>query len=122
MSLEFKGKIIKALPHKSGVSNSTGKQWEIAEYVIEQTEGQYPKKMMFQISGPERIKSIDLKVGEDVDVYFDVDAHEFNERWFNNITVYRVDRMGQNSAQQPQQQQPQQAAQPAQQAQDDLPF
>lgn len=38
MDWVFKGKIINALPHKSGVSKSTGNNWEIAEYVIEETE------------------------------------------------------------------------------------
>ena len=103
MDLVFKGKIINALPHKSGVSKSTGNPWEIAEYVIEETEGQYPKKMVFSISGSDRIQ-----VGEIVDVHFDVDAREYNGRWFNSISAFRVDRIGQNAAQQPQQ-----AAQPA---------
>ena len=124
MDLVFKGKIINALPHKSGVSKSTGNPWEIAEYVIEETEGQYPKKMVFSISGSDRIKNINLQVGEIVDVHFDVDAREYNGRWFNSISAFRVDRIGQNAAQQPQ---PQQAPQPAPQqngagGSDNLPF
>lgn len=124
MDLVFKGKIINALPHKSGVSKSTGNSWEIAEYVIEETEGQYPKKMVFSISGPDRIKNINLQVGEIVEVHFDIDAREYNGRWFNSISAFRVDRIEQNTAQQPQQQQ---AAQPAPQqnadgGSDNLPF
>lgn len=123
MDLVIKGKIINALPHKSGVSQSTGNSWEIAEYVIEETEGQYPKKMVFQISGPDRIKNINLQVGEIVEVHFDIDAREYNGRWFNSISAFRIDRVGQNAAQQPQQQ----AAQPAPQqngagGSDNMPF
>ena len=127
MDLVFKGKIINALPHKSGVSKSTGNPWEIAEYVIEETEGQYPKKMVFSISGTDRIKNINLQVGAIVEVHFDIDAREYNGRWFNSISAFRVDRIEQNTAQQPQQQQPQQTAQPAPQqngagGSDNLPF
>lgn len=124
MDLVFKGKIINALPHKSGVSKSTGNSWEIAEYVIEETDVQYPKKMVFSISGPDRIKNINLQVGEIVEAHFDIDAREYNGRWFNSISAFRIDRVGQNTAQQPQQQQ---AAQPAPQqnasgGSDNLPF
>jgi hypothetical protein len=121
MDLVFKGKIINALPHKSGVSKSTGNSWEIAEYVIEETDGQYPKKMVFSISGPDRIKNINLQVGEIVEVHFDIDAREYNGRWYNSISAFRIDRVGQNAAQQPQQQQ----AAPQQNAaggSDNLPF
>ncbi len=124
MDLVFKGKIINALPHKSGVSNSTGNNWEIAEYVIEEVEVPYPKKMVFSISGPDRIKNINLQVGELVEAHFDIDAREYNGRWFNSISAFRIDRIGQNAAQQPQQQQ---AAQPSPQqngagGSDNMPF
>lgn len=123
MDLVFKGEIINALPHKSGVSKSTGNSWEIAEYVIEETDGQYPKKMVFSISGPDRIKNINLQVGEIVEAHFDIDAREYNGRWYNSISAFRIDRVGQNAAQQPQQQ----AAQPAPQqngagGSDNMPF
>lgn len=111
MNLVFKGKIIKALPHRSGVSNSTGNPWEIAEYVAEQTDTQYPRKMLFQISGPDRIKNINLQEGEVVDIHFDVDAREYNGRYYNTITAFRIDRAGQQ--QDPAQPAPQQAQQPA---------
>lgn len=124
MDLVFKGKIINALPHKSGVSKSTGNPWEIAEYVIEETDEQYPKKMVFSISGPDRIKNINLQVGEIVEVHFDIDAREYNGRWYNNISAFRVEPHWADTAQQPQQQQ---AAQPAPQqngagGSDNLPF
>lgn len=59
--------------------------------------------MVFSISGPDRIKNINLQVGEIVEVHFDIDAREYNGRWYNSISAFRVDRIGQNTAQQPQQ-------------------
>lgn len=102
MDLVFNGKIIKALPHKTGVSKSTGNPWEIAEFVAEEVEGKYPKKMAFQISGVDRIKNINLQVGEVVSIHFDVDAHEWNGKYFNTITAFKIDRQGQQAPQQAQ--------------------
>lgn len=114
MANQITGKIIAALPHKSGVSQRTGNPWELAEYVVE-THEQYSKKCVFQVSGTERINSMNLQVGDEVTVYIDIDAHEYNGRWFNNISAYRVDRQGQQQAQ-PQGQSVPQAQAPAQQA------
>lgn len=116
MSNQITGKVIVALPHKSGVSQRTGNPWELAEYVVE-TQEQYPRKCVFQVSGTDRIKNMNIQVGEVVTVFIDIDAHEYNGRWFNNISAYRVDRQGQQQAQTQGQQTAQQPAQqPAQQA------
>ena len=114
------------------------------EYVIE-VPGQYPRRCVFSIFGEDRIKQFAIQQGEqNVTVQFDIDAHEYNGRWFNEVRAYNVIRAGQQAAapapaatQAPQQadmfggQQPQAAAPgqnplPAAQEQgdnpDDLPF
>lgn len=116
MSNQITGKIIVELPHKSGVSQRTGNPWEIAEYVIE-THDQYPRKCVFQVSGPDRIKEMDLHVGDEVNAFIDIDAHEWQGKYYNSISAYRVDKVGQQPAQQTAQQTAQQPAQqPAAQA------
>jgi len=102
--LEITGKLIEALPVKSGVSQRTGNTWMSREYVLE-TEGQYPKKFVFTVFGEDRLKQFALRKDERVLVYFDIDAHEYNGRWFNEIQAYNVLR--------PQQAAPQPAAAPA---------
>ena len=59
------------------------------EYVIE-VPGQYPRKCLFRIFGEDRIKQFNIQQGEDLTVQFDIDAHEFNGRWFNDIRAYNV--------------------------------
>jgi hypothetical protein len=59
------------------------------EYVIE-VPGQYPRKCVFRIFGEDRIKQFNIQQGEDVTVQFDIDAHEYNGRWFNEIRAYGV--------------------------------
>ena len=74
---------------QSGVSARTGNSWMSQDYVIE-VPGQYPRKCLFRIFGEDRIKQFNIQQGEDLTVQFDIDAHEFNGRWFNDIRAYNV--------------------------------
>ena len=96
--MEIQGKIIAALPERSGVS-ARG-EWKSQTYVIE-TQGQYPKKLAFDVFGEERIKQFNIKQGEELTVFFDFDAHEYNNRWFNQIRAFNVEKSGQQATQQP---------------------
>ena len=89
--MDLTGKIIAVLPANSGVSQRTGNPWMSQEYVIE-VPGQYPRKCVFRLFGEERIKQFNIQIGEDVTVSFDIDAHEYNGRWFNEIRAYNVQR------------------------------
>lgn len=89
--MEFTGKIIAVLPAKSGTSK-TGNSWMVQEYVIESNE-MYPKKMCFDIFGEDKINQFDVKMGEELTVSFDIDAREWNSRWFNSIRAWRVERV-----------------------------
>lgn len=107
--MEVTGKLIAAMPTQSGVSQRSGNPWMSREYVIE-IPGQYPKKMCFKVFGEDRLKQFNLRKDETVTVQFDIDAHEYNGRWFNEIQAYNVLR-------------PQQAAPaPAAQPQNNAPF
>jgi len=89
--MELTGRIIAVMPANSGVSARTGNPWMSQEYVIE-VPGQYPKKCLFRIFGEDRIKQFNIQMGEDLTISFDIDAHEYNGRWFNEIRVYNVQR------------------------------
>lgn len=96
--MEITGKIIAVLQANSGVSARTGNPWMSQEYVIE-THDQYPRKCCFRVFGEDKIKQFNIQSGEELTVSFDIDAHEYNGRWFNNISAWAVNR----NAQQPQQ-------------------
>ena len=89
--MDLTGKIIAVLPANSGVSARTGNPWMSQEYVIE-VPGQYPRKCVFRLFGEDRIKQFNIQNGEEVTVSFDIDAHEYNGRWFNEIRAYNVQR------------------------------
>ena len=87
--MDLTGRIIAVLPAQSGVSQRTGNPWMSQDYVIE-VPGQYPRKCLFRIFGEDRIKQFNIQMNEDVTVQFDIDAHEFNGRWFNDIRAYNI--------------------------------
>lgn len=89
--MEISGKIIAALPPRGGVSARTGNNWKIQEFVIE-THEQYPRKCMFNVFGEDRLKEMNIQVGEELTVSFDIDAREYNGRWYNDIRAWKVER------------------------------
>ena len=89
--MDLTGRIIAVLQAQSGVSARTGNSWMSQDYVIE-VPGQYPRRCVFRIFGEDRIKQFNLQMNEDVTVQFDIDAHEYQGRWFNGIRAFRVDR------------------------------
>ena len=96
--MELTGTIIAIMPARSGASARTGNPWMTQEYVIE-VPGQYPKKCAFSIFGEDRIKQFNLQPGEqNVTVQFDIDAREYNGRYYNDIRCYNVLRAGQQAA------------------------
>ena len=72
--MDLQGKVIAVLPAREGTS-ARG-PWKSQEYVIE-THDQYPKKMVFNVFGADRIDQFAIKAGEEVMVSFDIDAQQY---------------------------------------------
>lgn len=94
--MEIQGKVIAVLPAREGTS-ARG-PWKSQEYVI-QTHDQYPRSMVFNVFGADRIDQYAIKAGDELVVSFDIDAHEYNGRWFNNIRAWNVQRVDAAAAQ-----------------------
>lgn len=92
--MEIQGKVIAVLPERSGVS-ARG-EWKSQTYVIE-TQEQYPKKMAFDVFGADRIASFGIQFGEVINVSFDIDAHEYQGRYFNQIRAWNVTKVSQQA-------------------------
>ena len=95
--MEITGKIIYVLPERGGTSKTTGNEWKVQEYVIE-THEQYPRKCVFNVFGADRISQFNIQVGEELTVSFDIDAREWNGRWFNDIRAWKVERVSEAGA------------------------
>lgn len=88
--MEITGKIIHALEPRSGVSASTGNPWSMQTFVIETTQEQYPRRCAFEVFGEERLKQFNIQVGQEYTVSFDIDAREYQGRWYNSVRAWRV--------------------------------
>lgn len=55
--------------------------------------------MVFNIFGADKIEQFGIKAGEEIIVNFDIDAHEYNGRWFNNIRAWNIQRVDAAAAQ-----------------------
>jgi len=108
MDVLISGTIVLALPIQSGVSQR-GTQWSRASYVIEHESGQYPKRMVFDVSG-NKIQELNLQTGEQVTLHLNISCREYPEnsgKYFNSIEAWKAERIGYQQPMQPQYQQPQ---------------
>ena len=76
---------------REGVSKTNGNPWKIAEYLLE-VPGQYPRHINFRVSDGQvgRIARFESLVGKTVTVSFDIDAREYEGRWFNEINAWGI--------------------------------
>lgn len=94
--MELAGKVIAVLEPRGGVSKNTGNKWLVQTYVIE-THDQYPKRMAFEVFGEDKIKQFNIQMGEELNVSFDIDARQWQDKWFNQIRAWKVDRVNAES-------------------------
>lgn len=114
--MQFKGKIIEALPVVTG-QGARG-QWVKQGFVLEYDSGQYPKSIAFDVFGDEKLQKFRISVGEELICDIDFKAVKGrNGSTFNSVDCWNVTRVNQVQQQaQPQacqtyypNQQPQQA-------------
>ena len=87
--MELTGKVIAVLDARSGISKSSGNPWKMQDYVIETNE-QYPRRMCFNVFGEDKINQFNIQVGEEITVSFDINAREYQGRWFNDIRAWNI--------------------------------
>jgi hypothetical protein len=85
--MDITGKIIQILPEQ----RFNGKNGQVVKnaFVIEHG-GQYKKKAVFSVLGEDKWKQMNVVQGADVQVSFDVDAREWNGKWFGELHAWKV--------------------------------
>ncbi|MBO7660864.1 MAG: DUF3127 domain-containing protein, partial [Bacteroidaceae bacterium] len=66
--MELAGRVIAVLEARSGLAKSTGNPWMTQDYVIE-THEDYPRRMVFNVFGEEKIKQLNIQLGEEINVF-----------------------------------------------------
>ena len=96
MALELEGKVVLLLAEQSGTGASSGKAWKKQSFVLE-TEEQYPKKVVFDAWNDTADTIKQLKVGEKLKVHFRAESREYNEKWFTNLTAWRITKISEQT-------------------------
>ena len=89
LTMDITGRIIAVMEKRSGQSQRSGNAWASQDYVIETLE-QYPRRCVFNVFGEDKINEYNLQIGSEVTVSFDINAREYNGRWYNDIRAWRV--------------------------------
>lgn len=88
--MQLTAKLVQVLPLQKG----TGKngEWKKQDIIVE-TDGQYPKKVCISIWG-DKINDNQLKVGNTLNISFDVESREYNSRWYTDVKAWKVEVAG----------------------------
>ena len=109
--MQFKGKIIEALPVVTG-QGARG-QWVKQGFVLEYESGQYPKSIAFDVFGDEKLQKFRISVGDELICDIDFKALKGrNGNTFNSVDCWNVTRVAQEQAQAQAQMQPKYPTQP----------
>ena len=92
--MDIIGKAIKSLPTRTGVSQRTGEQWQLQEYLIE-TQEQYPKFVCFEVFGADKIKEFNIHKNDIIKVYFNVESREYKGNWYTHIRAWKIEHINQ---------------------------
>ena len=85
--LKLSGEIISVSEIQNGTSKS-GNEWKKSVT----TGGDYPKTCYFTVFGQEKVDNFMKynKVGQSVDVSFNIESREYNERWYTDLNAWKV--------------------------------
>ena len=93
------GVIKQIFPALTGTSN--GKEWKRQDFVIETEPGQYPKTICMCLFGDKSDVLSNLSAGCDVDVSFNVESRQYQDKWFTNCNAFSVTKVGGQPVQTP---------------------
>lgn len=90
-NLQITGVITKITEVQEGQAKSTGKTWKKMGFVV-QTVSEYPKDVYFTVFGEEKVDNFLKfnKVGQKVDVSFNAESREYNERFYTDLQAWKV--------------------------------
>ena len=105
--IKLTGRIAEVFPAQTGTSQRTGNAWMSQDYLFEfftWSGAQNPNRLVVRIFGEDNIKRHNLQKYEDnVTLTLRLDASKTKEgdRWFNEVRITNVERVGQQQAGQP---------------------
>ena len=87
MELTLNGVITRVMPVREGVSQSTGKEWRIQEFVLVDDGG---KAIAFEVSGADRLGGWALKEGDRIEMVASLESREYNGRYYTRVQAWKL--------------------------------
>lgn len=63
------------------------------DFLLESYDQPYPRRCLFSVWGADRLQQFNIKEGDDLAVDIDIDAREYQGRWYNSVRAWRVARI-----------------------------
>jgi hypothetical protein len=92
--MQLTAKLTQLLPVQTG-SGKNG-QWKKQDIIVE-TDGKYPKKVCLCVWG-DKIDLSQVKIGQQLNLSFDIESREFNGRWYTDLKVFKLETEGGSTA------------------------
>lgn len=87
--MEIKGKLQIILPVTEGTSKNG--PWKKQEFVIEVTEGKFPKQIHMNVWGADKVDDFKkYKIGDMLTCSLDISSREYNGRWYSDIRAWKI--------------------------------
>ena len=80
-------------------SETKGASFQVRQFVIEVSEGQYPQMVAFQLVQDKCTLIDDYSEGDMTEVEFDLRGREWNGKYFTNLQAWRIGRAGEGGSQ-----------------------
>jgi single-strand DNA-binding protein len=93
-------------------SETKGASFQVRQFVIEVSEGQYPQMVAFQLVQDKCTLIDDYSEGDMIEVEFDLRGREWNGKYFTNLQAWRIGRAGEGGSQRGPSDGPSQPAEP----------
>jgi len=86
---ELQGNVIKI-----GETQTFGSGFEKREFVVKVEDGKYPQEIKFEVVNDNCGLLDELKLGEEVDVKFDIRGKPYKETHYNNLVAWKIVKVG----------------------------
>ncbi len=88
--MQLTAKLIKVLAMQTG--QGANGEWKKQDIIVE-TDAQYPKKICISVWG-DKINPAQLQIGNLLQVDFDVESREFNNKWYTDLKAWKIEVKG----------------------------
>ncbi len=88
--------IIAKLTQLLSLQTGSGKNgvWKKQDIIVE-TDAKFPKKICISVWG-DNINESQLQIGNLLNIYFDIESREYNNKWYTDIKAWKIEEVNKN--------------------------